>query len=54
VLKVIQTPKCKELFSSAKLRTKLNIQADQVRYATENELRPWNKTLQSRNAVCNY
>jgi hypothetical protein len=54
VSKVIQTPKCKESFSSAKLRTKLNIQADQSRYATENELRPWNKIVKSRNAVCNY
>jgi len=52
--KVIQTPKCKESFSSAKLRTKLNIQADQSRYTNENELRSWNKTVKSRNAVCNY
>jgi len=54
VSKLIQTSEWKESFSSAKLRTKLNIQADQSRYADENELRRQNKTVKSRNAVCNY
>jgi hypothetical protein len=54
VTKGIQTHKCKESFSSAKLRRKLSIQVDWSRYATGNELRPWKKTVKSRNAVHNY